>query len=305
MGKINRVVFDSIAKKDLEDLSVKDVNELENIMDIVIFDMTNKVCQDRLFILNVLLDIQMDEKKLLDEYKKTYKYRLSPKKLKAHLDVLIQMNLIEKNNEIYNIPKQKMALADAILWVADNIIEEAEQIEQRLGSLVDKFKNNKKLEIIFNEFVESYSKKDRENALKYINDAIKLSPDEAFFYHARAKCLFDKNDQKNAMEDIDRAIKLNPEEYVFWFDKGNFLYIMNKLEDAKKSFEKANDISPKNVEILCMLAMVNSFLSDKKKADEYISLAVKINPEKAAKSMKMIAESMVGHHEDEEVFYAG
>jgi len=107
------------------------------------------------------------------------------------------------------------------------------------------------------------------------------------------------------MEDIDRAIKLNPEEYVFWFDKGNFLYIMNKLEDAKKSFEKANDISPKNVEILCMLAMVNSFLSDKKKADEYISLAVKINPEKAAKSMKMIAESMVGHHEDEEVFYAG
>lgn len=83
-----------------------------------------------------------------------------------------------------------------------------------------------------------------EEALNYIDQAIRQDPENATFYNSKGNILSQMNDLVGAACAYDHAIKLQPTYGVAYTNLANCFYRQNKIENAKKAYQKAIVLHP-------------------------------------------------------------
>ena len=97
---------------------------------------------------------------------------------------------------------------------------------------------------------ELLSEKDLNGALKQINEAIRLAPNEAMFYALRGQIYQQQKNLKNADADFDKAVSLYPEMFVYRLYNGLSAISLNNLSKAEENLSRANEIVPTGIAYL-------------------------------------------------------
>ncbi|HYV93721.1 MAG TPA: tetratricopeptide repeat protein [Chitinophagales bacterium] len=92
------------------------------------------------------------------------------------------------------------------------------------------------------------SEKNYAKALNYLTIAIQLDPSYnlGFPYRDRANCKNNLRNDTGAVNDMNEAIKLNPDERYFYVDRGDYLYNLEKFDLALNDYSKALSIFDKH-----------------------------------------------------------
>ncbi|MBD3388417.1 MAG: tetratricopeptide repeat protein [Candidatus Altiarchaeales archaeon] len=93
---------------------------------------------------------------------------------------------------------------------------------------------------------ESYSRlRDDRTALKHLERAAELLPDDARVYSAKAKIHIGK-DYHRAYEEISAAVNRNPTSATYHTQKGMILERLHRLDEARTAYERAIKLDPKS-----------------------------------------------------------
>lgn len=97
---------------------------------------------------------------------------------------------------------------------------------------------------LFDEGKFNYEFENFNEAIYYFDLALELKSDfdEAFYYKSLALAHLDEFD--DALRTINKAIKINPNDDRFWNDKANFLTKLELMDEAYECFDKAIEINP-------------------------------------------------------------
>lgn len=87
-------------------------------------------------------------------------------------------------------------------------------------------------------------------ALKKINEAIRLAPDEAMFYTLRGRIYKEQEKLQQASDDFDKAVSLYPEMFVYRIYNGLNALELNNLDKARTNLERANQVVPTSIAYL-------------------------------------------------------
>lgn len=82
-------------------------------------------------------------------------------------------------------------------------------------------------------------------AIKILNKAIKLCPNNDSFFYQRSLILISQKKYNQALKDINSAIKLNSEIYYFYLTRSDIYSLLNKEQEEIENFKKAYNILPK------------------------------------------------------------
>lgn len=105
--------------------------------------------------------------------------------------------------------------------------------------------NETKANVLFQEATANSAKPAKRNvALKQINEAIKIDPQNANFYNLKGSILAD-NDYDEALISLDKALQIDPQLAQAWYTKSEILMHQNKPELALQAADKAVACSPK------------------------------------------------------------
>lgn len=94
------------------------------------------------------------------------------------------------------------------------------------------------------------SEDDMDAALKKINEAIRLAPDEAMFYTLRGRIYKEQEKLQQASDDFDKAVSLYPEMFVYRIYNGLNALALNNLDKARTNLERANQVVPTSIAYL-------------------------------------------------------
>ncbi|AHI28026.1 M48 family metalloprotease [Marinobacter similis] len=87
-------------------------------------------------------------------------------------------------------------------------------------------------------------------ALKKINEAIRLAPDEAMFYTLRGRIYKEQEKLQQASDDFDKAVSLYPEMFVYRIYNGLNALELKNLDKARTNLERANQVVPTSIAYL-------------------------------------------------------
>ncbi len=87
-------------------------------------------------------------------------------------------------------------------------------------------------------------------ALKQVNEAIRLAPDEAMFYTLRGRIYKEQEKLQQASDDFDKAVSLYPEMFVYRIYNGLNALELNNLDKARTNLERANQVVPTSIAYL-------------------------------------------------------
>nr|WP_238942449.1 M48 family metalloprotease [Marinobacter sediminum] len=87
-------------------------------------------------------------------------------------------------------------------------------------------------------------------ALKKVNEAIRLAPDEAMFYTLRGRIYNEQEKLQQASDDFDKAVSLYPEMFVYRIYNGLNALELNNLDKARTNLERANQVVPTSIAYL-------------------------------------------------------
>jgi tetratricopeptide (TPR) repeat protein len=113
-------------------------------------------------------------------------------------------------------------------------------------------------------------------AVKTIDNAIKLNPDNVRYWNDKGAFLSQLNFTVKAHNAFDRAISIESNNYS-WSNKGILYCRYGKLNEALDCFEKAIDLDENDVTSLVVSAAIYSELKNCQKADEYFDRAERID----------------------------
>ena len=106
---------------------------------------------------------------------------------------------------------------------------------------------SQKKETVLIKIAEAYlegKSKNFEEALYYVNEAKKISPNEPLVYITLGDVYVKKNDGSNAISNYEKALELNP-NFAKAYDRIGQIYVMSKnFEEAEINFGKALSIDP-------------------------------------------------------------
>ena len=102
--------------------------------------------------------------------------------------------------------------------------------EARYQRAIARLRRNKPAYGAYDEAREAFENKDLKTALRKVNLAIRIEPDEAIFYSLRGEIKAAQDNDKAALKDLDRAVELNPEYYRPLLARG---LIRDEVEDAR------------------------------------------------------------------------
>ncbi|MDO3721957.1 M48 family metalloprotease [Marinobacter sp. chi1] len=91
-----------------------------------------------------------------------------------------------------------------------------------------------------------------DEALKEINEAIKLAPDEALFYSLRGQIYKGMKKPDQASKDFDKAVSLYPEMFLYRLYNGMNALELNNLDEARENLTQANRVVPTSIGFLRM-----------------------------------------------------
>lgn len=112
-------------------------------------------------------------------------------------------------------------------------------------------------------------------ALAFFTKAIHLDSayNLGFPYRDRANCKNNLHNDTGAVNDMNEAIKLNPEERYFYVDRGDYLYNLDRFDPALRDYSKALSLFDKHTAARLGRAKTYVVLSRYKEAfDDYALL---------------------------------
>ena len=83
-----------------------------------------------------------------------------------------------------------------------------------------------------------------ERALKDINTAVMLEPDNALYHKERAEIFIQKNNYKEALADLNETLKIEPQNAEAYEEKGDCLIALKRSPEAILSFDKCLNLKP-------------------------------------------------------------
>ncbi len=123
-----------------------------------------------------------------------------------------------------------------------------------------------------------FQQNDYKEALRYIDEAIGLFPESAYYYAHKANVLLNDNKVKDAFQNIEHAIYLDPEESYFWSIKAVLLYDDRKYEEALAAANGGLASDPEDSVCLNIRSLSLAKLNRVDEAGETIKDALKSNP---------------------------
>ncbi len=141
-------------------------------------------------------------------------------------------------------------------------------------SLKEGFETYPEVTDMINTLINYYIQAQKnEEALGYLNDAIKRDPNNAQYFFARG-CLMERYDSKAAIADYQKAIEISPENFGATYNLGVVYY--NEALQKKTAASGERDNVKYN-------AMINESNETFKKAVPYFIKAAEIAPDKTQK----------------------
>lgn len=98
--------------------------------------------------------------------------------------------------------------------------------------------------------LELASEDNMDGALKAVNEAIRLAPEEAKFYSLRGRIHRDQNRLEQAAADFEKAVSLYPEMFVYRLHNGLNALELNNLDKARDNLVRANQVVPTSIAFL-------------------------------------------------------
>ncbi|MDR3110346.1 MAG: tetratricopeptide repeat protein [Planctomycetaceae bacterium] len=121
---------------------------------------------------------------------------------------------------------------------------------------------------------------------------VALAPEWDYGYYILAWCVDSLGNHRKAIKIIDKAIELSPEDAWYHYERGYAYYRLNKYNKARISFQRALKFDPEHYDSLRLLAHIESETGRKELAIQYADAAIHISPEDsnvfAAKGFAMI-----------------
>lgn len=91
------------------------------------------------------------------------------------------------------------------------------------------------------------SKKEFNQALTQISEAIQLQPEEALFYTAKGQILLAQKQDKSALSAFTTAAKRNPEYFLGFLGQGVIQKKLGRAREAKSNLERSVDLLPTQI----------------------------------------------------------
>ena len=133
----------------------------------------------------------------------------------------------------------------------------------------------------FQDAVQHRQRGEFEQAIKYIDKAIELDPDETV--HLSFRGLINRNLKRyeDALRDITRAIELEPDKAIHHYLRGQVNRNLKRYEDALSDFTKAIELEPDKAFYYTSRGLVNRDLEKHEDALRDITRAIELEPDKA------------------------
>lgn len=142
------------------------------------------------------------------------------------------------------------------------------RFSQRLGLTRYDADENYKLAL------EAYRKRQLDEAILKMGDAIELLPTRAEYYAARGFFYLEDGEDKKAQENFQQALKLYPLEMLANYGRGIIAYKDKNWDEALAHFKDAFKADSKRPETLYYLAMTYHRKGDNAQAYAYMEMAV-------------------------------
>ncbi|HOY31037.1 MAG TPA: tetratricopeptide repeat protein [Bacteroidales bacterium] len=110
-----------------------------------------------------------------------------------------------------------------------------------------------------------------------ITGKINADPKNAELYNQRALLYLEKNDPDKALKDINKAITINPENSLYLRTLSDIFFATGKIKNCEDALKKACEINPDDAEAVLKLAELSFYMKDYKKTFEYTDKAQKMD----------------------------
>lgn len=124
--------------------------------------------------------------------------------------------------------------------------------------------------------LQAYEKKNLEEAILKVDDAIRLYSRRAEYYATRGFFRLEDGIDNKASEDFDQALVINPYELLANYGKGVIAYNSEEYEQAFDYLAKAWAADNNRVEVLYYLALVYHRLRNNYEAKRWMQQAVEV-----------------------------
>jgi len=120
--------------------------------------------------------------------------------------------------------------------------------------------------------------KEHENAIKFFQRAIQVSPDFAYAYTLLGHEYVLVEELDKAMSCFRTAVRLESRHYNAWYGIGLIFYKQERFKFAELYYRKALSINPYSPVLMCHVAVVQHALNNTAAALETLNMAVKVSP---------------------------
>lgn len=205
-------------------------------------------------------------------------------------DVLMQNNLYEQALEVLKSANQNNLYVILSQARANYFVGNKQNSFQLLNKAMTMFPNNADVMCYFGYIF--YQEKDYESAKKYLNDALKISPENEYAknlltsvnkdleetYINKIINTYEVGNYTETMNLINEAIKLNSKDSFLYLYKGLTYIALNNYPASTAQFYKAIELDNKNYDAYFYLAVAFDNLSEQENAKMYYQKFVELFP---------------------------
>lgn len=125
----------------------------------------------------------------------------------------------------------------------------------------------------YKQALQAYDKKNLNDAILAMEQAIELLPKNSEYYAARGFFYLEDGVINKAADDFERALKIHPYETLAHFGRGMIAYNSKNWDEAQAHFTDAYHADPERPETLYYLALVHHHKRDNARALEFMKQA--------------------------------
>lgn len=119
-------------------------------------------------------------------------------------------------------------------------------------------------------------------AIAYLNKAIKIDPEDAYSYHLRGICYLKLGSYQQALRDLDKAIELNPKDKKAYFWRSTiYAYQLDNYEQAIRDSDNYMELEPEKAKGYMVRCNYHFMFENYQKAIMDCNKAIELNPDVA------------------------